>query len=87
MELEGVKIGFVFTGAYYMFHKTIPKLKDLIHENAIIIPIMSYNTYKNTIKKTKEYIEEIEHITNKKIIHSITEIEPIGCFTLDLNGF
>lgn len=78
MELEGVKIGFVFTGAFYMFSKTIPKLKNLVHEKAIIIPIMSYNTYKNATGQAKDCIEEIEHITHKKIIHNIKDVEPIG---------
>lgn len=74
LELEGVKIGFVFTGAYYMFEKTIPKLKELIENKAIIIPIMSC---KNGLHEIQGYISEIEAITSNKVIHKVQDIEPI----------
>ena len=46
MELYGKKIGFVLTGSFCTFKKTIPKMKELIEkEGADIIPIMSYNSY------------------------------------------
>ena len=46
LELYGKKIGFVLTGSFCTFRKTIPKMKELIEkEGADIIPIMSYNSY------------------------------------------
>ena len=61
--------------------KTIPKMKELIEkEGADIIPIMSYNSYNLDTKfgKAKDFIKEIEEITNNKIIHTIQGAEPIG---------
>ncbi len=80
MELKGKKIGFILTGSFCTFRKVIPKIKELIEKEAIVIPIMSYNAYKLDTKfgKAKEFIEEIEGITKNKIIHTIQDAEPIG---------
>ena len=81
MELYGKKIGFVLTGSFCTFKKTIPKIKELIEkEGADIIPIMSYNSYNLDTKfgKAEDFIKEIEEITGKEIIHTIQGAEPIG---------
>ena len=80
MEVKGKKIGFVLTGSFCTFSKTIPKMKELIKLGASIIPIMSYNSYELDTKfgNAKDFIKEIEEITKKEIIHTIQEAEPIG---------
>lgn len=80
MEVKNKKIGFVLTGSFCTFKKTIPKMKELIQKGAEIIPVMSYNSYHTDTKfgKAKDFIEEIENITGKKIIHTIEDAEPIG---------
>ena len=80
MELKGKKIGFVLTGSFCTFNKTIEKIKELVKLEAKIIPIMSFNSYNTDTKfgKAKDFIDEIEQITNKKIIHEIKDAEPIG---------
>ena len=80
MELEHKKIGFVLTGSFCTFSKTIPKIKELVKMGAEVIPIMSYNAYNLDTKfgKAEDFINEIEEITGKKIIHTIQEAEPIG---------
>lgn len=80
MELKHKKIGFVLTGSFCTFSKTIPKIKELVKLGAEVIPIMSYNAYNLDTKfgKAEDFINEIEEITGKKIIHTIQEAEPIG---------
>ena len=80
MEVKGKKIGFVLTGSFCTFKKTIPIMKELIKKGAEIIPIMSFNSYNMDTKfgKAKDFINEIEKITNKKIIHTIEDSEPLG---------
>lgn len=80
MEVKNKKIGFVFTGSFCTFSKTIPKMKELIDRGAEVIPVMSYNSYSMDTKfgKAKDFIEQIENITGKKIIHTIQDAEPIG---------
>lgn len=55
-------------------------MKELVKEKANVLPIMSYNAYKSDTKfgKSKDFIKEIEEITNNKIIHNIKDAEPIG---------
>lgn len=47
----------------------------MVAEGAEIIPIMSCNIYN---KDKYKFIEEIEYITGKQIIHTLEEAEPIG---------
>lgn len=80
MDVKGKKIGFVLTGSFCTFKKVIPKMKELIKLEAEVIPIMSYNSYNLDTKfgKAEDFINEIEEITGKEIIHTIQGAEPIG---------
>ena len=80
MKLEGKKVGFVLTGSFCTFSKTIPKISEIIKKGAKVVPIMSYNAYNLDTKfgKAKDFIEEIEDITKHKIIHTVVDAEPIG---------
>ena len=80
MELKDKKIGFVLTGAFSRFSNVISIMKELIKQESEIIPIMSFNSYNLDTKygKAKDFINEIETITKKQIIHSIIDSELIG---------
>ena len=80
MVLEGKKIGYVFTGSFCTFKKSIEQLKKIAEEKAEIIPIMSYNSYNLDTKfgKAQKFIDEVEQITGNKIINTIQGAEPIG---------
>lgn len=80
MNLQGKRIGFVMTGSFYIFRKTIEELKKIVKLGAKIVPIMSENTYTLDTKlgKAEDFIKEVELITNTKILHTIQEVEPLG---------
>ena len=80
MNLKDKNIGFCLTGSFCTFKNTILQMKELVKEKANVLPIMSYNAYKTDSKfgKSKDFIEEIEGITQNKIIHNIKDAEPIG---------
>ena len=80
MKLKNKNIGFCLTGSFYTFKTTILQIKELIKEEANIIPIMSYSTYKTDTKygRAKDFIKEIESITSNPIIHTIKDAELIG---------
>lgn len=80
MKLKGKKIGFVLTGSFCTFNKTIEQMENIKNQEADIVPIMSYNSYELDTKfgKAKDFIDKIENITGKKIIHTIQDAEPIG---------
>ena len=56
------------------------EIKELIKMGSEVIPIMSYNAYNLDTKfgKTEDFINEIQEITGRKIIHTIQDAEPIG---------
>ncbi len=80
MLLLGKKVGFALTGSFCTFEKTIPQISKLIQEGADVLPIMSFNSYNIDSKfgKAQDFINKIEDITCKKIIHTIEDAEPIG---------
>ncbi len=80
MEVKDKKIGFVFTGSFCTFSKTIPKIKELIKKGSEVIPIMSFNSYNMDTKfgKAEDFINEIQELTGNEIIHTIQGAEPIG---------
>ena len=79
LKLEGKKVGFAMTGSFCTFKSTIPKIKEIINQGAEVVPIMSFNAYNLDTKfgKAQDFIDEIEEITGKKIIHTIPDAEPI----------
>lgn len=80
MEVKNKKIGFVLTGSFCTFSKTIPQMKKLKKLGAEILPIMSFNSYELDTKfgKAEDFIKETENICEKNIIHTIQGAEPIG---------
>ena len=78
--MKGKRIGFVMTGSFCTFKKTIPIIKKLIEKEAEIVPIMSFNAYNMDTKfgRAEDIINQIEELTGKEIIHTIKDAEPIG---------
>lgn len=80
LKLKDKKVGFILTGSFYTFRNTIPEMKKIIDEGAEVIPIMSDYAYGLDTRygKSGDFVKDIEKITNKEIIHTIQDVEPIG---------
>lgn len=79
MKLKNKNVIFALTGSFCNLNSIILQMKELVNENANVIPIMSYTAYKLDTKfgNAKEYIKEIEEITGNKIIHTIKDSEQL----------
>ena len=68
MDLKDKNIGFCLTGSFCTFKNTILQMKELVKEDANVIPIMSYKAYKSDTKfgKAKDYINEIEALIKER---------------------
>src|SRR5690625_7641823 len=80
MELNGKRIGFGLTGSHCTYEDTFPQMERLMELGADVIPIVSY-TVKNTDTKfgeAREHIDRIKEITQKELISTIPEAEPLG---------
>lgn len=81
MSLNNIKLGFAITGSHCTIAPVIDVLKMLKQNNGIdILPIFSEAVYNTDTKfgASKTWIQEVEDITGKKIIHTVKEAEPIG---------
>ncbi len=80
MDIRGVNIGFAMTGSFCTFAKIVPQIRLLAEAGANVYPIMSEKAYSTDTRfgTAQKFIDEIEQITGRQIIHSVTAAEPIG---------
>ena len=77
MKLEDKRIGFVMTGSFCTFRKTIDELKKIVKLGAKVVPIMSENSYTMDTKfgKAEDFIKEIKYcILFKKLSQLVLKI-------------
>lgn len=80
MSLKNKRIGFGITGSHCSYHLIFPQLQHLVDQGADVVPIVSYTVQNVDTKfgKAEDHINKIESITNKKVIKTIPEAEPLG---------
>ena len=80
MNADSVKLGFAFTGSFCTMRVVTDVLRSVKEQGYDVYPIMSETVYSTDTRfgKCRDYIEEIENITQKKIICTIPGAEPIG---------
>ncbi len=73
-------IGYAMCGSFCTFSKAIDQMKKLIDLGYDVLPIMSTTAYSTDTRfgKAKDFISQIEEMTKKKIVNSISKAEPIG---------
>lgn len=79
-ELDGLNLGVALCGSFCTFDKAIKTIEDLIQLGINVFPIMSFNAYDISTRfgEASAIISRIETITQKKIIHTIADAEPLG---------
>lgn len=79
-ELDGLNLGVALCGSFCTFDKAIKTIEDLIQLGINVFPIMSFNAYDISTRfgEASVIISQIETITQKKIIHTIADAEPLG---------
>lgn len=78
--LEGLRIGYCITGSFCTFSKSFETLSQLISTKAWVVPIMSFNaaSIDTRFGKAADNINYLEYLTNRKVIKTIEDAEPIG---------
>ena len=73
-------IGYAFCGSFCTFERSFGTLSALKEKYGDILPIMSDNAYSTDTRfgKSSEWIEKIESLCQRKIIHTIKDAEPLG---------
>lgn len=78
--LKGKKIGFAICGSFCTFKKAFAELERLTEAGAEVTAIMSFNAagLDTRFGKAAEHIAYLEKITQKKVIKTIEDAEPVG---------
>ncbi|MBQ7288335.1 MAG: dipicolinate synthase subunit B [Clostridia bacterium] len=78
--MNSVKVGFALCGSFCTLSKAVIQIEKLKELGAEIFPIMSPITYSIDTRfgTAKSFIDKIENLCDKKIIHEIWQAEPIG---------
>ena len=78
--LAKANIGFAMCGSFCTFARALPQLEKLIEKDYNIIPIMSENAYTTDTRfgLAQGFIDRIEKLTDREIIHTVKAAEPIG---------
>ncbi|HEX3025787.1 MAG TPA: dipicolinate synthase subunit B [Clostridia bacterium] len=76
----GLKVGFAITGSFCTFEKTFAQLPAFIEAGYEIIPIMSETAYSTDTRfgTAQSFVERLEKLTGKSVIHTIKDAEPFG---------
>ena len=80
MKISGKRIGFGLTGSHCTYDEVYPQIENLVNEGAEAIPVVTH-TVKNTdtrVGKGEDWIARIEKLTNRKVIDTIVDAEPLG---------
>lgn len=85
MDLKGLNIGYCLCGSFCTFAKSVDTIEKLKKMKADVQPIFSENAAEINTRfgEAKDFIELVEKITDKKVIATIKDAEPIGpenCF-------
>lgn len=80
MRLSNLKIGFAITGSFCTFGKILPIIRQIVNEGAEVFPIISekVDITDTRFGTSEEFKMKLESITEKKLIASIVDAEPIG---------
>lgn len=78
--MNSIRVGFAMCGSFCTFSQVIPQLEKLVESGAQVTPIMSEAAYYTDTRfgNSIDFVNKIEHICNRSIIHSIKDAEPIG---------
>ncbi|MEE1124875.1 MAG: dipicolinate synthase subunit B [Acutalibacteraceae bacterium] len=78
--MSSTRVAFAMCGSYCTFSSAIPQMQLLKDKGYDITPIMSQNasTTDTRFGTAKEFIKQLEEISEKKLINTIKDAEPLG---------
>lgn len=78
--MNSVRLGFAMCGSFCTLRRAIEQLEGLVKEGYDILPIMSENTYSTDtyFGNASDFIQHVQSLTGKDILHTIPQAEPIG---------
>lgn len=80
MSLTGLNLGVALCGSYCTYEVVFEQIERLVELGVEVHPIMSENSYTTDTRfgKAKDFIDRLEKLSGRKVIHTIVDIEPMG---------
>ena len=77
--MKTLRIGLALTGSYCTYEKALEALEALCRRHDVTA-LMSENAYGTDTRfgAAGDFVRRLEALTGKKVLHSITEAEPVG---------
>ena len=74
------RVGFAMCGSFCTFAKAVEQLELLIREGYDVLPVMSDNACRTDTRfgKAAAWVQKVEKLCGKPLIHTIVDAEPIG---------
>lgn len=78
--MNGLTVGFALCGSFCTFHKVIPCIQALADCGASVVPILSETAFTTDTRfgAAADFRQKIEAICAKPILHTLSDVEPIG---------
>lgn len=78
--MEKIRLGVAMCGSFCTFSKAVKEIEQLAQEGYDLYPIMSEISYSTDTRfgKAQDFIDQVEGICERRIIHTIPQAEPIG---------
>ncbi len=78
--MKGLSVGYAMCGSFCTLRYAVDQIKKLREMGADVTPIMSPIVYTTDTRfgKCSDFIDEVETLCGKKIIHTVKDAEPIG---------
>lgn len=77
---EKIRLGFAICGSFCTFDEAVAQMERLAVLGYDLVPIMSEISYETDTRfgRASDFIDRIEKICGKSVIHTVSEAEPIG---------
>ncbi len=78
--MKKLTFGYALTGSFCTFERSLTQMEYILSEGIDVLPIMSFNASKIDTRfgKARDFIDNIEIITGKRVIRTLEDAEPIG---------
>jgi dipicolinate synthase subunit B len=75
-----ITVGYAITGSFCTFSKAITQIQTLVDAGFSVLPIMSQISFETDTRfgRAEYFRDRIAEITEREIIHTIEDAEPIG---------
>lgn len=78
--MQTIRVGFGMCGSFCTFQKAVGQLEELLERGCEVLPVMSETAYTADTRfgKAADWVQKVEKLCGREVIHSVVTAEPIG---------